>query len=64
MSELEGAVITEEYVELEGTSVFQCFKIVLPSGETRLAPKSEDSADYQRLKIWNAANGNVLTQVD
>lgn len=60
MGEFEGATITEEFVEMEGQSIFQCYKVVLPSGEVRLVPKCEENADYIRLKVWNSANGNVL----
>lgn len=64
MGEFEGAEISAVYVELEGQSIFQCFKVVLPSEEIKLIPKSEENADYQRLKLWNAANENVLSEVD
>jgi len=60
MGEFEGAVITAEYVEMEGQSIFQCFKAVMPSGEIKLIPKSEENADFQRLKLWNKTNGNPL----
>lgn len=58
--EFAGAEITRLNVDLEGNSRFECFKIVLPSGETRLVPQAEENADYQRIKLWNADNGNPL----
>lgn len=60
MGEFEGAVITKEYVTLDGVSGFQCYKVELPSGEIRLVPKCDGNGDYERIKIWNQANGNPL----
>lgn len=60
MGEFEGAEISKVFVELEGQTRFECFKVVLPDGLTKLVPQAEDNADYQRIKLWNAANGNPL----
>jgi len=60
MGEFEGAVITRESATIDGVTGFQCFKVELPSGEIRLVPQCDGNADYERIKIWNAANGNPL----
>ena len=64
MEELEGATITEEFMELEGKEIFQCYKVVFPDGVTKLIPKSEENSDFQRIKIWNARNGSPLKTLE
>jgi hypothetical protein len=54
--EFAGATIREEYVE----GVFQCFRLDQPSGQFKLIPKCDGNGDYERVKKWNAENGNPL----
>lgn len=45
-------------VTLEGR--LQSFAVSFPSGESKSVPICPENSDYQRLLVWNAANGNPL----
>lgn len=60
VGEFEGAEITRHFKEVDGQEIFQCFQVTMPDGSTRMVPKCDGNADYERLKIWNAARGNPL----
>ncbi len=60
MEELEGANITKSIVEIPGIGSVKSYIISYPDGRMRSVPHDEGNADFQRLKLWNSANGNVL----